>query len=176
MTEAEIRALSRMLDRLDYYKLLRIERTAATPAIHTAYRSMRRGFHPDAYMSHEQDLRVAVGEISKRVNEGYQVLRDSARRAAYDQGLDEGRLRFTAETEEVARSEAAAPGGTTSNGKRCFSEMKTAERSGDLVGAINSIKMALRFEPENEHFKAKLEELQARAPKKKKSANPYTIK
>lgn len=176
MTEAEIRALSRVLDRLDYYKLLRLERGAPAPAVHDAYRKMRRGFHPDAYMASDDELRTAVGQISKRVNEGYQVLRDSARRAAYDQSLEKGQLRFTADAEEVARSEKAAPGGTTANGKRCFGEMQTAERSGDLVGAVNSMKMGLRFEPENEHFKAKLEELQARIPKKKKSANPYTIK
>lgn len=176
MTEAEIRALSRMLDRLDYYKLLRVERVAPVPTIHSAYRKMRRGFHPDAFHGHKAELRQAVSQISKRVNEGYNVLRDSGRRAAYDQGLDEGRLRYTAETDEEAKSQAAAPKGTTSNGRRCFSEAQTAERSGDLASAVSSMKMALRFEPENEHFKVRLADLEASIPKKKKPANPYVIR
>ena len=176
MTEAEIRALSRMLDRLDYYKLMRVERGSPVPKIHSAYRKMRRGFHPDAFLGHKADLREAVGQISKRVNEGYNVLRDAARRAAYDRGLEEGQLRYTAETDEAAKSEVAAQKGMTASGRRCFADAETAERTGDLVAAINSMKMALRFEAENEHFKAKLGELESRIPKKKKSANPYAIR
>jgi DnaJ-class molecular chaperone len=164
-----------MLDRLDYYRLLRIERDATGPKVREAFHNMRRGFHPDAFHGREPELRVAVAEIAKRVNEGYQVLRDSARRAAYNRALDQGQLRYSAETEESMKTAEAAHGGTTPNGKRFFSQSETAERAGDFETAISTLKMAITFERENQHFQARLEDLQARAPKKKKS-NPHAIK
>ena len=175
MTEAEIQALSRMLDRLDYYKLLRIEHDATAPKIREAYHQMRRGFHPDACHGKGPELRAAVGEIAKRVNEGYQVLRDSARRTAYDRALDQGQLRYSAATEESMKTEAAAVGGTTPNGKRFYKQSEAAERGGDFETAISTLKMAITFEPGNEHFETRLADLQARAPKKKNS-NPHAIR
>jgi DnaJ-class molecular chaperone len=177
MKEAEIRALSRMLDRMDYYRLFKLERAAPAPQIRAAYHRMRRGFHPDAFLGRDSDLLSAVSQISKRVNEGYQVLRDPQLRAAYDRALDEGQLRFTREIEDAARTESAARhGGTTVKGKRFWTDSQSAERVGDLVAAIKAIKMALTFERENEHFKQKLAELEARVPKPKKPANPYAIR
>ena len=105
-----------------------------------------------------------------------QVLRDPAKRATYDMGLESGELRFTAAAEEATQKEAeAAQFGATPSGKRFWSDAMTAERAGDLEGAIKAIKMALTFEGNNERFKKKLAELQAKAPKKKK-ANPFAIK
>ncbi len=174
MTEADIRALSRMLDRLDYYKLLRIERDAPAQKVQQAYHKMRRVYHPDAFLNQGEELRQAVSQISKRVNEGYQVLRDSSRRSAYDKVLEQGRVRYTAQVDEERKSEAAAQGGTTPNGKRFYKQAEAFERSGDLETAVSTLKMALTFEPENEHFKQKLADLEARIPKKK--TNPHAIR
>ena len=176
MTDAEIRALSRMLDRLDYYKLLRIDRDATAVRLREAYHKMRRSFHPDAFLAQPPDLRGAVSQISKRVNEGYQVLRDAARRGAYNKALEQGQLRFSAETEETMKTEAAAVGGTTANGKRFYAQSQAAERTGDFATAISTLKMAMTFESSNEHFKQKLADLEARAPKKAKDANPHAIR
>lgn len=176
MTEAEIRALSRMLDRLDYYKLLRIDRDATAARVRQAYHKMRRSFHPDAFHGNAADLRGAVSQISKRVNEGYQVLRNATRRNAYDQALEQGQLRFSAVTEETMKTDAAAVGGTTANGKRFFSQSQAAERAGDLATAISTLKMAMTFETDNEHFKERLADLEARAPKKSKGSNPHAIR
>lgn len=174
MEHAEIRALARMLDRLDYYRLLRIEPGAPPARVRAAYHAMRRDFHPDAYLSCADEVRDAVSLISRRVNEGYQALRDPTRRSAYDRGLQEGRLRFTPETREAVREQAEAPRGQTPNGRRFFSRAEAAERRGDLAGAVADLKMALTFEPSNPHFRAKLEALQARLPRKK--GNPFAIR
>ena len=175
MNEAEICALARMLERMDYYKLFRVECDDPAPRIRASYLKMRRSFHPDAYLNSSAELRAAVGEISRRVNEAFQVLRDPAKRATYDKGLESGELRFTAQAEEATQKQAAAQFGTTASGKRFWSDAMTAERAGDLEGAIKAIKMALTFEGENERFKKRLAELEARAPKKKR-ANPFAIK
>ena len=176
MNEAEISALAGMLDRLDYYKILKVERDTPAPRIKAAYLKMRCVFHPDAFSSSRSELREAVGGISKRLNEAYQVLRDPVRRQAYDKGLEQGELRFTAAAEEESRQETSAQPGTTPSGKRFWAESEAAERAGDLAGAVKKLKMALTFESDNERFKEKRADLKARAPKKKKSANPFVIK
>ena len=176
MTEAEIHALSRMLDRLDYYKLLRIEHDATGPKVREAYHKMRRAFHPDAYLGHPDELRAAVAGIARRVNEGYQVLRDSGRRNAYNETLEKGQLRYSAETEDTLKTQVEAPEGTTPKGKKFFSQAKAAERTGDLATAVSTLKMALTFEADNEHFQRKLAELEAELKKKTKKSNPHAIR
>jgi curved DNA-binding protein len=63
----------------DYYALLGVERDAAPEAIKRAYRVLARKYHPD--VSKEPDAE----ERFKEVGEAYEVLKDSERRAAYDQ-------------------------------------------------------------------------------------------
>ena len=73
-----------------------------------------------------------------------------------------------------ARSEATAEReGGTPQGRRFWREAQDAERSGNLELAVQKVKMALTFERGNERFTAKLAELEAAKPKKKK--NPFAI-
>ena len=46
MTEEEIKALARILDRVDYYRLIKAEREASDSEIRAAYHQARRRFHP----------------------------------------------------------------------------------------------------------------------------------
>lgn len=63
----------------DYYALLEVEPTADLKAIKTAYRRLARKYHPD--VSDEKDAESHF----KAVAEAYEVLKDSERRAEYDQ-------------------------------------------------------------------------------------------
>jgi DnaJ-class molecular chaperone len=163
MKEAEIRALARILDSLDYYRLLRVERGVPGGEIRAAYHRVLREFHPDQFLGSPPELRAAVEEIARRITEAYTVLRHTQRRAAYDRGLEEGGLRYDAEAEETGRGSPEQRGGKTPNGRRFWGMVLDAERKGDLRQAISHLKMALTFEAKNEHFKQKLEELQAAA-------------
>jgi curved DNA-binding protein CbpA len=157
----EIKALARTIDRVDYYRLLKLEPSANAEALRNAYHAARRRFHPDAYLAQPEEVRDAVDVIARRITEGYLVLRDRTRRAAYDSALSSGQLRYNPELEQEKRTEADAARGTTPNGKRYYGLHLEAERAGDVVKAHANLKTALTFEPKNAAFKAKLDALEA---------------
>ena len=170
----EIKALARVIDRVDYYRLLKLDPRADSDALRTAYHDARRRFHPDAYLAQPDDVRDAVDRIARRITEGYLVLRDRTRRAAYDSALSSGHTRYNAELEQEKRTEQeAARGGATPNGKRYYGLHQEAERAGDVVKAHAHLKTALTFEPKNAAFKAKLDALEAQLKAaRKKAKNP----
>lgn len=63
----------------DYYKVLGVERGAGDAEVKKAYRRLARKHHPD--LSKAGDAQARMQEI----NEAYEVLRDTEKRAAYDQ-------------------------------------------------------------------------------------------
>jgi hypothetical protein len=104
------------------------------------------------------------------------VLRDSSRRPRYDRDLGEGKLRYSVDADSRA-AQSDDSQGKTPNGKRFHALMVEHERKGDYAQALANLKMALTFEPQNETFKRKLAELQAKVgptPKPAKSS-PYSI-
>ena len=160
---SEIQALSRIIDELDYYQLIDVSRGATVRDVKKAYYSISRNFHPDANRSLETELRDAVGHISKRITEAYAVLRDPGRREAYDRMLEGGegvRLQL-AQAKESARKQATENEGATPQTRQYYSLAKTAISQGDWSGAFRNLQTALTFEPGNDFFKEKLEEVKA---------------
>src|SRR3990170_6150541 len=63
----------------DYYRTLGVERTADAKTISRAYKRLARQTHPDVNKA------SGAEEKFKEINEAYQVLGDSQKRARYDQ-------------------------------------------------------------------------------------------
>lgn len=68
----------------DYYRLLGISPDSTLEEIKAAYRSKVRLSHPDLVAGRTEDARQAATEMTARLNEAYECLRDLDRRAAYD--------------------------------------------------------------------------------------------
>lgn len=67
------------MDYKDYYKILGVERNASEEDIRKAYRKLAMQYHPDRNPNNKQ-----AEERFKEINEAYQVLSDSQKRAHYD--------------------------------------------------------------------------------------------
>ncbi len=164
---AEIHALAGLIDELDYYQLLEIGRDAPGSRVKAAYYQVSRRFHPDAHRDLQGADLSAIEAISKRVTEAYQVLRDPRRRRAYDAHLAEGqgspRIRLVDAEARAGQQSRAEHEGQTPNGRRFFTQAKQALARGDRETALRNLKMALTFEPGNEHFRRKLEEARGQA-------------
>lgn len=162
---AEIRALAGLLDELDYYQLLELNPNAPASAIKKAYYDATRRLHPDKNRGLQGEDRLALDRVAKRISEAYQVLRDGRRRKVYDSQLQEedgqGRLQLVEAVARADRQTADDHLGKTPNGRRFFNLARSDIDRGDLQSAARNLKMARTFEPTNEYFKKKLDELGA---------------
>ena len=166
LAPAELRALAKVLDELDYYELLEAQRGVSGPALREAYHAASRRFHPDANRHLEPELRGAVERIAKRVTEAYSVLRDPRRRKLYDERLASGsaerRLQLVESAAAASQRSREEREGRTPQGRRFFAQATADLARGDGAGAIRNLQMALTFEPGNPVFKEKLDSLRGR--------------
>lgn len=68
------------MDYKDYYKILGVDKSAADKDIKKAYRQLARQYHPDKNPGDK-----SAEERFKEINEAYEVLSDTDKRAKYDQ-------------------------------------------------------------------------------------------
>lgn len=70
---------SKMATKRDYYDVLGVSKNASAAELKSAYRKLALEWHPDKNKSPEAETRF------KEINEAYQVLSDSTKKAQYDQ-------------------------------------------------------------------------------------------
>ncbi|MBI1745137.1 MAG: J domain-containing protein [Acidobacteria bacterium] len=68
-----------MTNKRDYYQTLGVDRKAGAEELKRAYRKLALKWHPDRNKSSE------AGERFREINQAYEILSDSEKRAAYDQ-------------------------------------------------------------------------------------------
>jgi curved DNA-binding protein CbpA len=159
----EILALARVIDELDYYQLLHVERGASIREVKQAYYFSSRAFHPDVNRHLPEELRGALEKIAKRVTEAYSVLRDPRRSKAYLDHLEKGNVRMQlAEAEAEADRQAKQDQGRTPEGRQYYNLAATDLRRSDYGAAVRNLQTALTFEPDNEFFKTQLKDAKAK--------------
>jgi curved DNA-binding protein CbpA len=159
----EILALARVIDDIDYYQLLHIERGASVREVKQAYYFSSRAFHPDVNRHLPDELRDALAKIAKRVTEAYSILRDPRRSKAYLEHLEKGNVRMQlAEAEAEADRQAKKDHGRTAEGRQYYNLAATDLRRSDYAAAVRNLQTALTFEPDNEFFKAQLKEARSK--------------
>ena len=179
----EIEALHDVIEELDYYGVLLLDKDCAPHEIGDAYRQESRRLHPDRMSS------LGDGEASKRanaiyrlVNEAYRVLKDPEQRGQYDLLLADGVIRMTDDARSGASDQKRA-NDPVNAAKHPKSEkywklaLSDWERK-SFRACVMNIQFALNFEPGNEVFKEWLEKAkEARdEAESKMEKNPYKLR
>ncbi|MCX7943877.1 MAG: DnaJ domain-containing protein [Deltaproteobacteria bacterium] len=162
ITPEEIIILSEAIDEMDYYQILKVDRTASASEIKEAYYRETRIFHPDNFIHlTDKELKNRVLKISKLITEAYMILRDFEKRKRYDQQLsmsETGRdIRYREdEVKQEIKEDINSP-----QAKKLYNQALVDIMQNRLHDAIKNLKLALAFEPNSQVIKRKIEELQS---------------
>jgi len=149
------------LERVSYYTILGVSRTAAGVEIQEAFYQRAENLHPDRFYSlSDLELRNKIYEVYKRVAEAYRVLGTPQTRRDYDEGLRRGQVRLVRQEREGVNLKQPDEGIAHPQAKRFFRLGLDALRANDLKGAHLNFGFALSMEPGNEQIKARVAELE----------------
>lgn len=137
------------LDQRSYYELLGVPRDAPPDRIQQAFYARAGRLHPDRYFRlAEGGVRDKLVAIYARITEAYKVLSDPQKRAQYDKGLAEGRLRFAAVTEREVKRPANPEDQVSGREAKRFTKLAfTQLGGGNIKGALMNLRFALQLEP-----------------------------
>jgi curved DNA-binding protein CbpA len=136
------------LELFSYYQLLGVPDDASPDAVRAAFYQKAAELHPDRFPGlTDARARDQLVTIYARIAEGYRILSDARKRAAYDQGFAEGRMRF-AEGERERKGPRNPEESLTSEKAKKFLRLALQARdAGDLKGASMNLGFARSFEP-----------------------------
>jgi curved DNA-binding protein CbpA len=168
MFAIEAEAVVGLLGSIDYFQVLKVEKTASPGEIKAAFYRESRLYHPDrVFHVADPELKANVHRIYKRVTEAWSVLRDDEKRHQYLAAVTgpqrEQRLRYTEESEAERRRAREEEVGTTPNGRKYHTAGVAALDAGKLDEALRNFKAALMYEPQNARYLEKIAAVKARA-------------
>lgn len=160
------------LELLDYYTLLGLEQSATQDQIRDAFHAFALKFHPDNHLGTDDETQARANVIFRRGAEAYRVLSSGETRQRYDEGLTEGRLRFSAEDTPAYGSRRPPPKQLQLRSRQArpfFQKAEMAIKKADWQTAKLNLQIALQHEPGNELIEKKLAEVdEARKAAKKR--------
>jgi DnaJ-class molecular chaperone len=152
------------LDRYSYYQLLQVDQRADPNAIRTSYYRIAAQLHPDRYHAlSDAGLREQLETIYARVTEAYRVLLDRTKRAAYDYGLSQGKMRYDPVERKAHGPRNPEDSVTHPEAKKFFRLGMVCIGRKDWKGAVMNFNFARTFEPGAAVIAEKLAEAQAGA-------------
>ncbi len=166
---AELWQRCAQLDQMDYFEVLKVEKTASPAEIKRAFYGESRAYHPDRFFHlDDKELKERVNELYKRVTEAYYVLRDDAKRRMYVADIAgperAQKLRFNesseAETSAASKRQVEEQIGIHPKGRQFYQTGVADADAGRWASAERNLKMALTYEPANARYKEKLAEVQ----------------
>lgn len=92
--DAYVLEIHKVLDRLDYYRLLGVQQQSGVSAIRKAFFAIAAKFHPDRNRDAADHVQKALYDIFKRLNEAYRILCNAQQRQLYNAMLAEGNVRY----------------------------------------------------------------------------------
>jgi curved DNA-binding protein CbpA len=156
------------LDRLDYYSLLGVRRSASLDDVKRAFRAFARRYHPDRFVQDAPEKIARATQIYQRGGEAFQVLSDPVLRAAYDRAREQGQLRMSSEEQQKAHTDARAPKPEkrpsirSPQARAFYDNAAMAARARDWRGAWKALQSAAQIEPDSERIKKRLEQVEAK--------------
>ena len=152
-------ALSRQLPSLDHYQLLDVPRAAPRQMIINAADDLKKQYDPSTY---PPIVRDAVQAIHRRVDEALSLLKDVAKRAAYDKMLSQHGTRDDNTLQQRITQRSIA--------EQNFARARQLASENDFYGAIVLLKQAVQFAPDNASAWYLLGSCQERNPKWRRDA------
>jgi curved DNA-binding protein CbpA len=150
------------LDRTSYYDLLRVTGTATLSDIRASYYRIALALHPDRCQAlQDATLRDQLESIYARVNEGYRVLLNPDKRAAYDRGLAAGTMRLDLVDRGPQGPKNPEDAVTHPEAKKFFRLGMTCLSRKEWKGAVMNFNFARTMEPSSQVIAEKLAQAQA---------------
>lgn len=145
------------LGQVSYYDLLGVGRDATSQELRSKYYKLAARLHPDLHGdSIDDDHRRMLTAVYSRVVEAYKILTHGERREQYDQGLDDGKLRWDADAGARKKIRRAEEEVVNAGARRFFLLGRNAVLARDKASAVMNLKLALSMEPSNAVIKAEL--------------------
>lgn len=164
----QLKQLAVTIDGLDYFQVLNLTPAASPQEIKASYYNLARALHPDAfYTLPDEELKLAVGKIYRRVTEAYTILKDEPKRKKYAEDVSGPermqKLRYNeqAEQEQKEKEREAREVAKTPQGKKMLAAAVLDYQAGRLDKAIKNLQSAMLFEMGNAALKQMKDEWEA---------------
>jgi curved DNA-binding protein CbpA len=154
--ESAVAAWLDVLDRLNHYEVLGLERDANADEVQRAFHQFSERFHPDRHRGEPETLRESLVRIFRRGSEAYRVLRQPGLRAEYDLGLATARSRASARPGEDPSLQTLDELCQSAGGRLHARQAARAIANGQLGEAATLLERALLVEGENPRLEARL--------------------
>ncbi|MFH1807907.1 MAG: DnaJ domain-containing protein [Pseudomonadota bacterium] len=153
----QLKQLAAQIDQLDYFEILNLAQDATPAEIKLSYFDQSRSLHPDRfYHLADEELKLAIHKIYKRITESYMVLKDPVKRVKYAQDVSGperlSRLRFTEVAEEEVKKERedAREVCKTPKGRQLWRQVDSDMRAEKWDAAFRNLQTISLWEPQNE--------------------------